>query len=394
MALTTPTTQDVANNIIAQLEASLKQTIPVLPKSFFRVISKADAGVFILLFKYGGFMFLQDFVSSASDQETEVNGVVVVPLTEWGRLVGAGDPIAATSAELLIDITVTNQVGSLPSGSALVNSNNGVTYLTVGSVLLDAPIVQATIIAVSDQNGGNGAGAIGNLDPGAIVAFANPLANVARNAVVDSQTVTGADAESTDAYRQRVLDRFQKRPQGGAPSDYELWGEEVAGIANIYPYTGILPGTVDVFVESATEVDGIPTAAQLTAVEDSIEFDLAGLASRRPANAFANVISITRTVFDVRLTGLVVDDPATVQANILEATTDFFLESEPFIDGLSVLPRRDRITSNELNGIIQDIVSLAGGIYGVAIISVATVDTDLFNLGEGEKAKLGVLSFI
>ncbi len=64
---------------------------------------------------------------------------------------------------MVIDITVTNQVGSLPSGSQLINSDNGVTYITVGAVLLNASTVQANVKAVADQAGGNGAGIIGNL---------------------------------------------------------------------------------------------------------------------------------------------------------------------------------------------------------------------------------------
>ena len=139
------------------------------------------------------------FVQTASAKDTTVLGATVNPLTFWGRLIGVGDPVAATNAELAIDITVDTQVGSLPSGTQLISALNGVTYLMVGSVLLNAPTVSATIRAASDQAGGAGAGAIGNLDPGAIVSFANPLANVARNAVVVTQLVTGANGESADA---------------------------------------------------------------------------------------------------------------------------------------------------------------------------------------------------
>lgn len=392
MSLTTPTTKDVSDNIIAQLESSLNQTIPLLPKSFMRVLSKALAAVFIILYKYGGFIFLQVFVQTASAKETLINGKTVIPLVEWGRLIGIGDPIAATQAELLIDITVTNQVGSLPSGSQLINADNGVTYITIGAVLLDAAIVQATIRAVSDQAGGGGAGAIGNLDPGAIVSFANSLANVARDAVVDSQTVTGADAESTDAYRQRIIDRFQKLPQGGAYADYELWGEEAAGIINIYPYTSDDPGQVDVYVEADTAIDpdGIPTGAQLQAVLDLIDFDENGLASRRPANALANTLAITRTGFDAEVSDLVVDNLAAVQADIQAAVTEFFLNAAPFIDGLTIPPRKDRITRAGLIGLVEDIVTAANGTFTTVTFVETTLsgNLEIYILQQGEKAKL------
>ena len=397
MSLTTPTTKEINDNIIAQLEATLNQTIPLLPKSFLRVLAKVIAGVFILLYKYGGFMFLQMFVSTASDKPTVINGETVTPLTEWGRLIGVGDPVAATQAEMTVTVTVTNQTGTLVSGSQLVNSNNGFTYITLGEVLLEAATVVATIRASADQVDGGGAGALGNLEPDDIVSFANPFANVAQDAVVVVQTVTAADAETTAAYRQRIVDRFQKRPQGGAYADYEEWGEEVAGILNVYPYTSDCPGQVDVYVE-ATEAssgspDGIPTTTQLQAVLDSIELDQSGLATRRPANALANSFPITRLGFDVTVTNLLVDDIATVQANITTAVEEYFLEREPFIVGLSVLPRRDRITQSAVGGTVQDIVDAAGGVFDTVVVEQNAVVINIFSLGIGGKAKASSVAF-
>lgn len=394
MSLTTPTTQEINDNIIAQLEASLNQTIPLLPKSFMRVLAKALAGVFILLYKYAGFMFLQIFVRTASYAETEINGVTVNPLLEWGRLIGIGDPTPATQAELLIDVTVENQTGSLPAGTQLVGPDNGVTYITLASVLLNAATVQITVRASSDQNGGGGAGIIGNLDPGVIVSFANPLANVARNATVNSQTVTGAAVEAVEVYRQRIIDRFQKRPQGGAYADYEIWGEGVAGVLNVYPYTSECPGQVDLYVEATTassgSPDGIPTAAQLQAVLDAVELDSTGLASRRPAGALVNAFPITRTAFVVTVNALEVTDVAQVQADITAAVQEYFTSRSPFIVGLTVPPRVDRITASGVAGAIEDIVSAAGGIFGSATITQSGINVSLYSLGVGEKAKATV----
>jgi len=400
MSLTTPTTAEIDANIISQLEASLSQTIPLLPKAFLRVLARVLAGVFIILYKYGGFIFLQMFVASASNSPTEVNGEIITPLQLWGDLIGIGLPTPATQAELVIDITVTNQVGTLPTNSQLVGAKNGVTYITLGAVTLDAAVKQATVRAVSDQSGGGGAGVIGNLDPGDEMSFANPLANVARTAVVDSQTVTGADGESTDAYRQRVIDRFQKLPQGGAYADYELWAEEVAGIINAYPYTSSNPGEVDVYSEatvaSSGDPDGIPTAAQLQAVLDSIELDENGLPTRRPANAYVNSLPITRTGFNSDVSGISgVSDLATVQADITTAIEDYFLNAEPFITGLTILPRRDRLTQSAVIGIVEDIVTAANGTFTTVVFSEDGVGTPLtlYSLGEGEKSKSVTVSF-
>jgi hypothetical protein len=399
MSLQTPTTASINASIIAGLEATLNQTIPLLPKAFNRVLAKVLSGVFILLYKYCGSIFLNIFVATASIKNTTINGILVKPLVFWGRLIGIGDPVAATQAELLIDVTVENQTGSLPSGSQLVRTDTGVTYITIGSVLLDAAVVQATIRAVSDQVDGGGAGAIGNLEPADVVSFANPLPNVARDAVVDSQIVTGADAETTAAYRQRVIDRFQVRPQGGAYADYRIWGEEVAGIINVYPYTGD-PGEVDVYSEatvaSSGSADGIPTAAQLTAVLAAITLDDNGLASRRPANAFVNSLPITRSGFDTVISGLVVDNPAQVQTDIEDALIQYYLTAEPYIDGLSIPPRKDRITRSAITGLVEDIVTAASGIFTDVTFDVTTVggSLELYILQQGEKAKSVTVSFI
>lgn len=394
MSLTTPTTQDIADNIVSQTETAISQTVPLLPKAFIRVLAKALAGVFILVYKYAGFMFLQWFVGTATFAPTTVNGRVIRPLVEWGRLVGEGDPVAATQAELLIDITVTNQTGTLPSGSQLLNSQTGVTYITIGAVALSAATVQATVRAVADQQGGSGAGAIGNMTAGQTLDFANPLPNVARTAVVASATVTGSDAETENAYRERVLGRFQRRPQGGAYADYRTWGLEVAGIIGIYPYTGD-PGEVDVYVEatvaSSGSADGIPTSPQLDAVADAIELDVSGLASRRPANAFVNVLPITRTAFDVEITGLT---DAGLQTTIEDAIDEYLRGRAPFIAGLSVLPRIDRVAQTALAGIVDQIVSAEGASFTGLTVEESGSPVVVYTLGEGELAKAGTVTFV
>lgn len=395
--MTTPTTKEINDNIIAQLEVSFSQSVPILPKSFLRVLARVLAGVYVTLHKYGGFMLLQQFVRTASDQPTLVNGQVVTPLTFWGRLVGAGDPVAATHAELTVDVTVETQTGSLVSGSQLINTQSGITYVTIGEVLLNAPVVSALVRAASDQSGGGGAGVGGNLDVGATLSFVSPLANVARNVTVTAQIVVGTDAETTESYRQRVIDRFQKRPQGGAPSDYEIWGEEPVDIVAIFPYTGANPGEVDVYAEAVAtggNPDGIPTTLQLQSVLDSINLDQAGLASRRPAGAFVNVFPITRTTFDVTVSDLSVANPSEVEAGIDSAVKEYFLAAGPFIPGLSPLPRRDRIDRSTITALVSNIVNASGGTFTTVTLFLAGGPEEIYTLNIGEKAKSNDVQFI
>lgn len=395
MALTTPTTQQIAGNIVAQLESALSQTIPLLPKSFTRVLTKALAGVYVVLYKYAGYSLLQQFVATASIEPTEVNGRIIRPLVEWGRLVGVGDPIAATQAELTVEVAVLSQTGSLPGGSQLLFAPTGVVYQTTAAVALDAATVEVTIRATSDQAGGDGSGEIGNLQVGQALQFASPIPQVATNVEVTEVEVVGAEAESEDAYRARVLRRFQRRPQGGAYADYQIWGTGVAGIRNVFPYTGD-PGEVDVYVEAEAGPDGIPDSAQLEAVADAIQFDPAespsptGLANRRPVNAAVNVLPITRTAFDVTITGFTGDSTV---LNAIETGIDEFLRSrEPFILGLSALPRLDRITQGAVAGVVQEIAEANAATVASVTLSRSGVTIIEYTLQRGELAKLGTLT--
>lgn len=397
MALVTPTTSQVAANIIAQLEAALSQTIPLLPKAFSRVLAKSLSGVFVTLYKYAGFSLLQQFVSSASMEETEINGVLVRPLVEWGRLIGIGDPILATQAELEVDVTVTNQTGSLPGGSQLLFAPTGVVYQTVAAVALDAATVTVIARATSDQAGGDGSGTVGNLEAGQTLQFASPLPNVATNATVTGASVVGADGELDDAYRARIVRRFQRRAQGGAYSDYRSWGTEVAGIRNVYPYTGA-PGEVDVYVETTVAPDGIPDSSQLEAVAESIEFDPdespspTGLANRRPVNAAVNVLPITRTSFDVAIAGFESSDPDTVLGAIEEGLDEFLRAREPYIVGLSALPRLDRVTQGAVAGVINEIAEANGATVAAVTLLRDGLTLVQYTLTHGELAKLGTVT--
>lgn len=386
MSLSTPTTRELSDQIVGQLQGQLSQTIPLLPKSFSRVLAWVLAGVVVLLYKYAGFIFLQLFVAHASAEETEVNGKKIIPLVEWGVLLGVGRPLAGVRAEHLVSVSVTNQVGSLPSGTTLLRSQTRVLYQTVAAVALDANTVQLIIKAIADESGGDGSGDIGNLANGDELTFANQPPNVGTIATVISQVVTGADAETIDAYRGRIVRRVQRRPQGGAYADYQSWGEGVEGIVAVYPYAGD-PGEVDIYVE-ATEAssgspDGIPTAPQLTAVKEALELNDAGLATRRPVNAALNVLPISRTPFSVTVSGL---DPNTEENKqaINDGVDEYLRSRKPYIVGLSSLPREDRVTAAAISGIVNTIVDAQGATVTTVVVTPGPAHT----LDPGELAKL------
>ena len=397
MARSTPTTQEISGNIIASIETELGRSFSLLPKSFTRVLAKALSGVFVLTYRYAGWSLLQQFVAHASWRETVVNGKTIRPLVEWGRLVGVGDPIAATNASFNVVFGIINQDGStLEAGRQLVHPSSGVIYLTQSAVTLDNPFKTVTVTAASDPNGNGGAGTQGNRDPGDILKWANPIPQVDVQGAAALATVftTGADAESESDYRQRVIDAFAAPPQGGAYADYDIWASTVEGIANVYPYTGFFPGTVDIYIEateaSSIDGEGSPTEAQKQAVRDAINFDSGGLATRRPVSAVINVKSITRQAFNVVIQGLVAVDGKfdETKTAIQEALDDYLRSREPFIVGVSRLPRKDRITSSAIAGVVDDVASSQGATVTNVTLQLSGATIPAYTLDFGQKAKL------
>ena len=277
MALPTPSINDIAAQIVADIESKTNQTIPPLAKSVFRVMAFAIAGVWIILYKYGSWGFNQIFPQLADET--------------FLQLLGDNKRVTRTSAvawEGDIDIGV-NANADLPAGSQLVNNATGVIYLTTATVSMTTPTETIDIKAVTP-------GDIGNLQDAQEINFVNPLPNVDRIAVVNSTTLPGADEEDLEVYRQRVIDAYQKQPQGGALADYEKWANETPNVINSYPYSGSEPPDVDVYIEVNNQTDGIPTTPQKAEALVFITFDpITGRQTRKPVTANVTVFGITRT---------------------------------------------------------------------------------------------------
>ena len=395
-----PTTKELADGIISGISAAINQTIPSLFKAFFRVLGNVLSGVLIVLYKFASFIFLQIFVATASFDEITILGRKVKPLVFWGRLIGAGDPVAATNAELEFDITVITQGGTLIAGETqIIGSLNGVTYTLQTNVDLDADVVQGTFKAAADPEGTGGSGAQGNLEPGDIGSFAQPYGTVEPDAVVAARTVDGADGESEESYRAKVASYFGGRPQGGAGLDYVYWALAEAGIINVYPYTGS-PGEIDVYSEatpaSSGNPDGIPTPSQLDAVKALIELDVGGLAFNRPLGAFVNSLPITRPGYTVDITDQTGEDLPTLENNIEEALELYLKEREPFVDGVTKLPQKSNITRDDVRAIVNDFASAANGSYASVVIkfTISGLAFDVYTLIEGEKSKLTIVNYL
>lgn len=208
----------------------------------------------------------------------------------------------ATFASGEVTFTGTNDVeiveGTLVStlGSA---GQNPVTFRVTAPGTIAAGEVTLPVQAVIE-------GAEGNVPAGSVtqmVGFIPGVLTVTNAAAMAG----GADEESDDLLRARLLQKVSAGMGAGSAGDYVVWAQEVAGVGpvSVVPVADG-PGTVTVVVLG---VDGLPVdGAILTAVEEHI-------ATRAPIGADVTVVTPTTASIDV-------DATVTVEAGLsLEAIT-------------------------------------------------------------------------
>ena len=396
MALDNRTIGEIETLINDQIAAQFNSVIPILPKAFTRWLSKVLAGVFIILYKLAGWIFLQIFVATASFKEVTIFGRKLTPLIEWGRLLGIGDPTAPVPAEYDLDISVNDLSSILPAGTQYSSTLNNVIYITQTSFLLSNPTETIQVIATTG-------GTVGNLEIGATLSTITNLGIIDQDGTISDILTTGIDAESESSYRQKAVEAFQLQPQGGALADYRLQAKQVPGVVQTYIYTGDTTANVLIYVEADPDIypDRIPDSALLIAVgteydrlkDNKTEFTRPITAIIDPAGdlSYGNILPVIIQPFDVEVTDLVADDLADVKTQIKDALDIYFLGREPFIQGLSVPPALNVVSQANVIGIVNDIVVAANGSFTTAILQLDAVTIQTYILQEGELSKLDVL---
>lgn len=218
--------------------------------------------------------------------------------------------IAATFAIGNVLLTATPGA-DIPAG-VLFSDSSGAQWVSTAQVTVPAGgvatiPVQATV-----------AGAAGDVAAGASLALVSPLNGVAvQSAVVDpSGLAGGADAESLDAWRARILLRIRTPGAGGSAHDYVRWAK-AAGAA----YVGVVPGWVgagSVGVIVAMAGPAAATPAQVAAIQAYIN---------NLAPVTANVVVLAATLQAVPVTLWVSPDTVAVQAAAQQALALFFSQN-------------------------------------------------------------------
>jgi uncharacterized phage protein gp47/JayE len=267
MPFARPTLAELIDRVSSDFASRLPGTDPRLRRSNLNVTARVHAGGVHGLYGHLDFLSRQIIVDTAE----------VEYLERWCSVWGVARK-AAAPAKGNVTFTGTNGT-NIPAATQLLRSD-GAAFTT------DAPVVIAAGVAVAAATASL-AGAAGNTDLNSPLALAAPIAGVNGTATVAAGGLSqGAEAESDDSLRARLISRISQPPQGGANSDYVAWALQVAGVTRAWCFPQELgAGTVTVrFVRDLDAASIIPDGGEVAAVQAYID-------ALRPVTANVSVLA-------------------------------------------------------------------------------------------------------
>ena len=262
-----PTLGELTARAESDFETRLPGADPKLRRSVMAVLSRVHSGATNGLYGYISWVAEQVIIDTAA----------VEYLDRWAAVWGIGRK-AASYANGPVTFTGTDGA-SIPEGT-LLQLPDGTIYRTDALATIAAGSASTTVTAVAPGEAGNAAA-------GVQVGLVSPVPDVVSAALVGLGGLTGgADTESDESLRERLLQRIRQPPHGGATFDYVTWAREIPGVTRVWVYPLALGlGTVTVrFMMDGTYPDGIPQAADVAAVQDHID-------RRRPVTAHVTVVA-------------------------------------------------------------------------------------------------------
>jgi uncharacterized phage protein gp47/JayE len=271
-------------------------------------MSDAQSGLAHLCLKFLSWLALQLMPDTAETEWLDRFGEIWLT-TQSGDVGRKRATLASGSVE------VTGRLGVvLPLGTQL-QAPDGYTYETTQQVIIGAGQTIVTVIALDT-------GALGNLGVGAEVSIVNTPQYIDSSAHVVTMA-GGADDETDDELRARVLRRIQQVPQGGAAYDYEAWALEMPGVTRAWCNAlemGIGTSTVRFMMdELRKDSHGIPLAEDVERLKTYVD-------SKRPV-AVKDFFLQAPIPFPINLTiRQLVDDSQSTRAAIEQSLSDMLFE--------------------------------------------------------------------
>jgi len=254
MAFNRRSKEQIYADVKGDIEAEVSGANPWLRRNLLNVLAKMIAGVAHGL--YGAL----DQLAKNLLPTTRIESI----LTIWCAIFGVSR-LQATAASGSISVAG-NDAAVVPAGTVYLLGD--VRYTVDADITISGAAGTGTVTAETP-------GADGNVDAGATLTLLAPIAGVSNVATVTVPGLAGgADQESTDSWRGRLLQRIQEPPQGGSLSDYYRWVRDAhPAVTDIWvkPHVAGI-GTITIrFMTYGATADGIPDPQVLQAVFDYVD---------------------------------------------------------------------------------------------------------------------------
>jgi uncharacterized phage protein gp47/JayE len=299
-----PTLPELIERTDAEVESRLAAG-PLLRRSVLGVISRVMAGAVHLMFGFldwAARQLLPDTCEGAElDRWSSIKGITRKP---------------AVAAEGVIELVGVN--GSVAPIDTELRRSDGELYRTTTAATIVDGVALASVEAVTP-------GIRGMAPAGTKLSIRQPVAGYQAVAtVIDPGIVDGADEESDEDLRARLLFALSHPPHGGSESDYVMWALEVPSVTRAWAFKAHLGlGTVGVtFVVDDDPNGPIPSPAKVDEVREYIED------GRRPVTA--DVFVFAPVAYPVDMVIQLIPDSPTIREEVLESLLDLFnREGEP-----------------------------------------------------------------
>lgn len=197
-----------------------KLGLAVLPNGEVRVLADANAANAGLALEYVDWLANQLLPDTAEDRFLDKWATIYLVNADGSRGRKAATYASGTATVTATAITI------LPAGATF--TAGAVAYQSTSQVTLGIGPNAVPLRALD-------AGALGNLAAGAAMSMTAAVVGVSGTAGVTVVSMTGgADEESDDELRVRVLDRIRLPPMGGDADDYVQWALSFPGVTRAW----------------------------------------------------------------------------------------------------------------------------------------------------------------
>lgn len=248
-------------------------------------LRRADAEVYARVFSgaaHGLYGFI-DWVSRQILPDTSDLEILIRQASIWGV---ERKPAAVATGS----VTFTVQAGAVIPAGTLLQALDGQQYATTADAVVALPNATAPVEAVEP-------GAAGNRAAGENMTLVSPVVGV-QSVAMAGEMSGGADIESEDDLRARLIARIQQPPQGGCAYDYEAWALQIEGVTRAWVYPHELGlGTVTVRFVRDDDASLIPDAGEVATVQAHLDV-------LRPVTAQVSVVAPIAVPLDLTISGL------------------------------------------------------------------------------------------